>query len=163
MKKPQGELVNPSRSHIAAAVLLALGGMLAAVAAAAIVIASLAGRAGMAVQPADALLLDDLVAVLPFIVAFVVLDLATAGGLASGRTWAVVSASLVALGTVAIGALGLFLVVLGNDPSIVSGAARASEADGIGIIAAFTGLYLSALIVLRVDGLPSSRTLRTAA
>ena len=151
-----------SRSHITAAVLLALGGMLAAVAATAIVIASLAVRVGIAVQPADALLLDDLVAVLPFIVTFVVLDLATAGGLASGRSWAVVSASLLAIGAVALGAVGLLLVVVGNDPSLVTGAARASEADGIGLIAVFTGLYLSALIALRIDGLPSVRSLRVA-
>jgi hypothetical protein len=155
--------VTPSRSHLVAAVLLALGGMLAGVAASVIVIASLAVRAGIEVLPADALLLDDLVALLPLIVAFIVLDLAISSGLASGRPWAVVAASLMALGAVAMGAIGLLLVVLGNDPSLVTGAARASEADGIGLVAAFTGLYLTALIVLRVHGLPSGLSLRAAA
>lgn len=91
-----------SPSHIAAAVLLTVGGMVAAVAATAIVFASFAVRAGLTAQPADARLLADLVAVLPFIVAFGALDLAIAIGLAKNRTWAVVSASLLGLGAVAM-------------------------------------------------------------
>jgi hypothetical protein len=141
---------------------MAVGGVLAGVAALAVVIASLAVRAGIAVQPADRLLLDDLVAMLPFIVTFVVIDLATAVGLAGGRAWAVVSASLLALGTATMGVLGLLLILAGTDPSLVTAAARASQADGIGLIGAFTTIYLTALVALRTDGLPSVRALRAA-
>jgi hypothetical protein len=137
--------------------------MLAGVTAAAIVIARVMVQAGIDVQPADAALLDDLVAVLPFILAFFALNLATAAGLAAGRAWAVVSASLLTLGTVAAGVIGLVLVVIGNDPSVVTGAIRAGQSDGIGLITAFTGLYLSALIALRIDGLPTGRAIPATA
>jgi len=73
-----------TRPRIAAAIVLTLGGLLAGMAAAAIAIANLAVAAGLGAQPADALLLEDLRAVLPFIVAFVALDFATVRGLAAG-------------------------------------------------------------------------------
>ena len=104
----------------------------------------------------DAQLVDDLAALLPFIGAFVAVDLATARGLAQGRAWAVASASVLSLGTVAMGALGLLLVVVGSAPAVVADASR-GPAEAIGLIAGFAGVYLTALLALRADGLPSIR------
>ena len=151
--------MTPTRSHIAAAILLTIGGVLVGVAAVAVVLTGVEVQAGIATQPADTRLLEDPRALLPFIVAFAVVDLATAVGLVRGRSWAIVSASVMALGAAAMGALGLAIALLGNDPSAMTGWARASETDGLAIIATFTGLYVSVLLALRVDGLPSARRL----
>jgi hypothetical protein len=156
-----GRRMNATRPRFAAAVLLTIGGLLSGMAAVAIGIASLAVHAGLAAQPHDALLLDDLVAVLPFIVAFVAFDLATARGLATGKGWAMAAGPVLALGAVTMGVLGLLILVVGNDPAALTGAVRASEGDGLGLAAGFTGLHLAALIALRVDGAPF-RALRPA-
>jgi hypothetical protein len=149
--------VDLSRSHIAAA-LLTLGGLLAAVTAFAIVVARMVIDAGFAVEPTDRLLLDDLTAVLPLILAFVIVDLAIAVGLFGGRTWAVASASILALGVVTLGAFGLGLIFLGTD-ALSGGAARAAQGDGLGIVGGFTAIYLLAVIALQ-EGLPSGRVPR---
>jgi hypothetical protein len=152
-----------TRPHIAAAIVLTIGGLLAGMAAAAIAIASLTVAAGLGAQPADALLLEDLRAVLPFIVAFVALDFATARGLATGRSWAIAAGSVLALGAVAMGTLGLLILMIGNDPATLTGATRASEGDGIGLVAAFTALNVAALLAMRIDGLPIRQLRRAAA
>jgi hypothetical protein len=136
--------------------LLAVGAMLVGVAAAAIIVANLAIAAGADVRPADALFAEDLGAMLPFIVTFAALDVATAAGLAIGRTWAVVSATVLALGAATMGGLALAIVLLGGGPGMLTGANPAANPDGLAIIAAFTGLYVGAALALRVDGLPSS-------
>ena len=151
--------MTPTRSHIAAAVLLTIGGVLVGVAAIAVALAGADVQARIATQPAGTRLLEDPGALLPFIAAFAVVDLATVVGLVRGRSWAVVSASVTALGAAAMGALGLAIALLGNDPSPITGWARASGTDGLAIIATFTSLYVSALLALRVDGLPSARRL----
>jgi hypothetical protein len=151
--------VNPSRSYIAAA-LLTLGGLLAALTALAIVFARMAVEAGFAVKPADRLLLEDLTAILPLILGFVVVDLAIAVGLVGRRTWAVASASFLALGVVALGGYVLAVILLGTD-TLPGGGPRAAEADGLGIVGAFTAIYLFALITLRSEGLPSGRASRS--
>lgn len=147
-----------SRSHIAAA-LLTLGGLLAAVTAFAVVVAPMVIDAGFAVEPTDRLLLEDVTAVLPLILGFVIVDIAIAVGLVGGRIWAVASASVLALGVVALGAIGLGLIFLGTDP-LSGGAARAAQGDGLGIVGGFTAIYLFALIALRLEGLPSGRVPR---
>jgi len=149
-----GRSMNATRPRFAAAILLTIGGLLPGMAAVAIGIASLAVRAGLPVQPGDALLLDDLVAVLPFIVAFVAFDLATARGLATGKAWALAAGPVLALGAATMGALGLLILMFANDAAILTGAVLASEGDGLAIAAGFTGLHLAALIALRVDGAP---------
>jgi hypothetical protein len=151
--------VNPSRSYIAAA-LLTLGGLLTALTALAIVFARMAVEAGFAVEPADRLLLDDLTAVLPLILGFVVVDIAIAVGLVGDRTWAVASASVLALGVLALGGFVLAVILLGSDP-LLGGGLRAAEADGLGIVGGFTAIYLFVLITLRFDGLPSGRAPRS--
>jgi hypothetical protein len=148
--------MNSTRSRLAAAALLTLGGLFAAVGATVIVLARLAAGAGMVMRPADALLIDDLAALLPFIIAFVAIDLATARGVALGRAWAIACASVLSLGTAAMAAFGLLLVLLGSAPStIASGSHGTGEA--IGLIAGFAGVYLATLLALRAEGLPSAR------
>jgi len=151
--------VNPSRSNIAAA-LLTLGGLLTALTALAIVFARMAVEAGLAVKPADRLLLDDLTAVMPLVVGLVVVDLAIAAGLVRGRTWAVASASALAVGVVALGGFVLAVILLGSD-MLLGGGPRAAEADGLGIVGSFTAIYLFVLIALRFEGLPSGRASRS--
>jgi hypothetical protein len=155
--------MNKTRLHVVAAILLTLGGLLTAVAASALIVAGAAVAAGMAVDPSDAAVLADLESMLPLVLAFVVLDLAAARGLVTGRTWAPVAATLLAMGVVTMGLLGLLLLLLGNDPLIGAGATRNAMADGLGIVAAFTGIYLSVLIALRLVGPPSGKTLAAGA
>jgi hypothetical protein len=153
--------MNATRPRFAAGVLLTIGGLLSGIVAVAIGIASLAAHAGLAFKFGDPFLLDDLVAVLPFIAAFAAYDLAVGRGLASSKAWAVAAGPVLALGAVAMGVLGLLILVMGNDPAALTGAVRASEGDGLGLAAGFTGLHLAALIALRVDGAPF-RELRAA-
>ena len=154
--------MNTSRPHIAAAILLTLGGMVTAMAAAALVAAGVAVRSGILARPADSGLLGDLESLLPFIVAFIAVDLAAARGLVTGRAWAPLAASIVALGTVTMGVLGLLLLLLGNDPLSGGGAARGAT-EAIGIVTSFTGVYLSVLIALRLNDLPSRVPVAAAA
>ena len=151
--------MNPSRSNIAAA-LLTLGGTLTAVTALAIVFARMAVEAGFAVKPADRLLLDDLTAILPIILGFVVVDLAIAAGLVARRTWAVPFASALAFGVVTLGGFVLAVMLLGSD-TLLRGGPRAAEADGLGIVGAFTAIYLFVLIALRYEGRPWGRASRS--
>ena len=79
--------MSSSRSHLFASGVLALGGGLLAVTAFAIVVARAvinAGLRGVVQKPGDVALLDDLVAVLPFLVTVAVINLAAAVGLATG-------------------------------------------------------------------------------
>ena len=151
--------MNPSRSSIAAA-LLTLGGMLTAVTALAIFFARMAVEAGFAVKPADRLLLDDLTAIMPLVLGFVVVDIAIAVGLVRRRTWAVASASVLALGVVALGGFVLAVILLGSDP-LAGGGLRVAEADGLGIVGGYTAIYLFVLITLRFEFLPGGRASRS--
>ena len=134
-------------ARIAASVLLLAGGFVVAVTALAIWIAQLLVQGGMAVTPADAALLSDLVAVLPFFVAFAAVNVLAAIGLLTSAEWADVLAT--SAGTVAVvgGALGLLLVVAGRDP-FAPAAGHAASADGLGILVVFTGLYALVLVAL---------------
>jgi hypothetical protein len=151
--------VYPSRSYIAAA-LLTLGGLLTALTALAVVFARMAVEAGFAVEPADRLLLEDLTALLPLILGFVIVDIAISIGLVGGRTWAVTSGSVLALGVVALGGCVLAVILLGSD-RLLAGGLRAAEADGLGIVGGFTAIYLFVLVALRFDGLPTGRAARS--
>jgi hypothetical protein len=133
--------------RIVASLLLAIGGLVVAVSALAIVLAQVLTSAGMAVRPADAQLLGDLIAVIPFIVGFAAIDLVAAAGLALGKSWADTVAVGVAATAVTVGAVGLTILVLGHDP-LASGAAARSTNDGIGIVGAFTVLYLVAIVAV---------------
>ena len=62
-----------------------------------------------------------------------------------------------ALGTaivaVVVGAIGLILLSIGRDPFASTAAARSTN-DGIGIIGAFTALYLFIIVAVAVARLP---------
>lgn len=138
-----------------ASLLLFAGGTVVAVTALAIVIAKLLVDAGMAVTAADAALLADLLGILPLVIAFAVVTLVAAAGLVAGASWAASLAFVSALVAVAIGAVGLVLMILGSDPATLV-ASPASVADGLGITAAFTAVYLLVIVALVVA--PSPRT-----
>jgi hypothetical protein len=151
--------VHPAR--IAASLLLLAGGFLIAVSALAIWIAQLLVDGGMVVKPADAALLSDLVAVLPFFVGFAVVNVLAAIGLLISASWAESLAVAAGATAVAGGALGLLLVVAGRDPFAPT-AAHAASADGLGILAVFTGLYVLVLVALAA-GRPRATSLMGAA
>jgi hypothetical protein len=135
------------RARVAASVLLLVGGFVVAVTALAIWIAQLLVQGGMVVKPADAGLLSDLVAVLPFFVAFAAVNVLAAIGLLTSAEWADSLATSAGAIAVVGGTLGLLLVVAGRDPFAPS-AGHAASADGLGILIVFTGLYVLVLVAL---------------
>jgi hypothetical protein len=143
--------VHPAR--VVAATLLIGGSLVVGVAALAIVFAKLLVDQGMAVRPADALLLNDLLTVLPLILVFVVTGFAAAAGLLLGTAWSDDLAFGIALVAVAIGSIGLILLSVGRDPFASTVTARSTN-DGIGIIGAFTVLYLFVIVAVAVARLP---------
>jgi hypothetical protein len=133
------------RSHLFSAAILALGGALTGITALALVVAKgviATGIPGISVKPQDAALLDDLVAVLPFIVTFAGLNLAAAIGLLVGRGWAVATAGWVATVAVAVGLLAIVLVIAGNG--------GAADPDGLSIVSVFVSLYAAAALAPQV-------------
>lgn len=143
--------VHPGR--LVAATLLTGGSLVIGVAALAVVFAKLLVDQGMAVRPADALLLSDVLSVLPLVLVFVVTGFAAAASLALGTSWADDLAFGTAIVAVAIGAIGLILLSVGRDPFASAAAARSTN-DGIGIIGAFTVLYLLVIVAVAVARLP---------
>jgi hypothetical protein len=137
--------VHPSR--VVASVLLIGGGSIVAVSALAIAMAKILVDAGMGVSPADAELLGDLTAVLPLVVFFAGVDLLAATGLLLGKEWADVMAYGAATAAVAVGAIGLVLIAVGHDPFAPTATAH-STADGLGILGAFTLLYLAVIVAI---------------
>ena len=148
-------------ARVAASVLLLVGGFVVAVSALAILIAQLLVQGGMAVKPADADLLSDLVAILPFFVAFAAVNVLAAVGLLTSAEWA--DALATSAGSIAVvgGALGLLLVVAGRDPFAPS-AGHAVSPDGLGILVVFTGLYALVLVALAA-GRPRATSIMGAA
>ncbi len=138
--------VHPFR--IVAGVLLTTGGFVVAVSALAIVMARLLVAGGMVVNASDAALLEDLTALLPFIVAFALANVVAALGLLGGRAWADNAAIGSAAVAVAIGTVGLLLVVVGRDPFGPSASTAGPTADGIEMLAGFTLLYLAVIVSL---------------
>lgn len=145
-----------SRSNLFAATVLALGGGLLAVTVLAIVVARsviAAGLPSVVAKPEDVALLGDLFAVTPFIVSIAVVNLAASVGLATGRTWAPRVARWITGLVVAVGMLGLALLVAGSGP-IQPGATGGSDPDGFAIVSVFVCLYAWAAVALRVPELP---------
>ena len=147
---PYGHGMKTARSRLAAA-LLAVGGMIAALGATLIVLARLATATGAIVRPADVLLVDDLTAVVPFVVAFAVVDLVIARGVALGRAWAVASGSVLSFGAATMAVLGFALMLVGSSPSAFFNASLATAAPG-GLVAGIATIYLLALFTLRSGG-----------
>ena len=134
--------VQPAR--IVASLSLLAGGLVIAVSVLAIGSAGLLVGAGMSIRPSDAALLDDLIAVLPFIAGFALLSVVAGAGLIAGNETAETLAIGTSIAAVVVGVLGLSLIVVGRDPFAGAG----STADGIGVIGAFTFVYSTVLVSL---------------
>jgi hypothetical protein len=137
---------NPS-GRIVAGILLLAGGFVVGVSALAIAAAKALVEGGVAVSASDAGLLDDLVAVLPFIAGFAAVNVAAAAGLLAGRAWAPSIAGAAASVATIIGFVGVVLVIVGRDPFAPITVAGPST-DGVGILVAFTLLYAVVLMAL---------------
>jgi hypothetical protein len=140
-------------ARVVASVLLITGSVLVGVMALAIVMAKLLVTSGMAISPSNALLLADLITVLPFVAVFAVAGVVAAAGLVRGEQWSDTLALGTAIAAVAVGAIGLILLSIGRDPFASTASARSTD-DGIGIIGAFTALYLLVIVAVAVARLP---------
>ena len=143
--------LHPAR--VVASVLLITGSVFVGVLALAIVMAKLVVGAGMAISPSNALLLADLITVLPFVAGFAVIGVVAAVGLVRGNRWSDTLAHGTAIAAVAVGAIGLIVLSIGRDP-FASTASVHSTDDGIGIIGAFTALYIFVMVAVAVARLP---------
>ena len=143
-------------SRLVAGLLLIVGGGVVAVSALAIGLARVLVEAGMVIRPADAVLLGDLVALLPFIITFAAVNIVAAAGLLLGSSWADRLGLGAGIVGATAGALGLLLVGVGRDPFAPAATARAT-ADGIGILAVATALYV--LVIVAIDAAGRSRTI----
>ena len=133
--------------RIVAGLLLLAGGFVVGVIAFAIAVAKVLVDGGIAVSTTDAALLDDLVAVLPFVAAFSVINVVAAVGLFAEREWGASLAASAATVATITGVLGLVLVLVGRDPFAPISAAGPST-DGVQILVGFTVLYAVVLMAL---------------
>jgi|KBSMisStaDraftv2_1062788.scaffolds.fasta_scaffold874015_1 hypothetical protein len=152
--------IHPARA--VAGLALGAAGFVVGVAALAVLLAKLLVNAGMPAQPADVATLNDVVAVLPFVIGFAGVNLVAAAGMVLGSDWAQRLAVIVSSAGIVIGAFGLFLVVVGHDPFATSASARAYT-DGVEILATFTVTYLVVLGLVAVARQPIRRFVRGAA
>ena len=138
--------------RLTAATLLLVGGSIVALSAFAILVARFAIAVGMRTPAttAELALLDDLIAVAPFVGAFGVASLVAAIALLVGSPWADRLATTLAAAAVVLGLFGVTLLLLGNDPFAAVPSDRAL--DGIGIMGAFAGLYGAVIVALALDG-----------
>ena len=143
--------LHPARAI--ASILLIGSSLLISVMVLGVVVAKLLVDAGTVVDPSDALLLGDLIGVLPFIIAFAVAGLVAAVGLLVGTRWSDDLAFGTAIVAIAVGAIGLILLTVGRDPAASAEAAR-STTETIAVIGAFVALYLSIIVAVAVARLP---------
>jgi hypothetical protein len=145
--------IHPSR--VLAGLALGAAGFIICVTALAIVLARLLVDAGMPIAPGDVATLDDVVALLPFVGAFAIANIVAAVGLVIGNP----AGRTIGLGTaivaVAVGTVGLVILVVGGDPVGSSRSAQAM-ADGLGIVGTFTLVYLGIIAALTVGRLPAT-------
>ena len=143
--------IHPAR--VIASVLLTAGSVFVSVMALGVVIAKLLVDAGMPISPSNALLLADLITVLPFVAIFVIAGFVAATGLVRGKSWSDDLAFGTAIAAVAVGAVELILLSVGRDPFASTASGRSTD-DGIGIIGAFTMLYLFVIVAVATARLP---------
>jgi len=147
--------LHPAR--VVASVLLIAGSVFVGVMALAIAMAKILVVAGMAISSSNALLLADLITVLPFVAGFAVVGIVAAAGLVRGKRWSDTLALGTAIAAVAVGAIGLTLLSIGRDPFASIASARSTD-DGIGIIGAFTAIYLFVIVAVAVARRPRTST-----
>jgi hypothetical protein len=133
--------------RIVAGLLLLAGGFVVAVTAFAIAVAKVLVDGGVPAGTTDVRLLNDLIAILPFVIAFAVINVAAAIGLFAERDWAPSLAAGAATVATIGGVIGLALVLVGRDPFARIGTAGPST-DGVEILVAFTVLYAVVLMAL---------------
>ena len=133
--------------RIVAGLLLLTGGFVVAVTALAIAVAKVVVDRGVPAGTADVRLLNDLVAVLPFVIAFAIVNVVAAVGLLAERAWAPPLAAGAATVATIGGVVGVALVLVGRDPFARIGTAGPST-DGVEILVAFTVLYAVVLMAL---------------
>ena len=133
--------------RIVAGLLLLAGGFVVAVTALAIAVAKVVVDRGVPAGTADVRLLNDLVAVLPFVIAFAIVNVVAAVGLLAERAWAPPLAAGAATVATIGGVVGVALVLVGRDPFARIGTAGPST-DGVEILVAFTVLYAVVLMAL---------------
>lgn len=131
-------------ARLVASLSLLAGGFVVGVSALAIVFAGVLVNAGMTIRPADAALLDDLVAVLPFVAGFALLSILAGAGLLAGSETAETVAVGTSIAAVVVGVVGLTLILVGRDPLAGAG----TTADGLGVAGAFTFVYATVLVAL---------------
>jgi hypothetical protein len=145
--------IHPAR--IVASLALLAGGFVG-VTILAIVLAQALVTAGATVRPADAALLADLIPLLPFIAGFAIASLAAGLGLLLGQARAETLAVGTSVLAVAVGVIGLTLLVVGRDP-FASTARATATADGIAIVGTFTLLYGAVIVALEATRVRVSR------
>jgi hypothetical protein len=138
--------MSPTTLRLAAAASLAADGAFILILALAIVVTRGLVAAGLGVTPGDAALLEDLVAVVPFVSAYGIAALVAAAGIVRGRAWA----DRLGVGVGIIGAtvatIGLLLIGVGRDPL----ATDQFPADGLGVLAVLLTARLVAVAALWV-------------
>ena len=151
--------IHPAR--VVASLALLAGGFIVGVSVLAIVFAKLLVDAGMAIRPADAALLGDLVPVLPFIGGFAIASTVAGIGVLAGQPRADSLAIGTAIVAVVTGLLGLALIVVGRDPFATT-ARAGSTADGLEIVGSFTLIYLIVLVAMAATQTRIAGTTRRA-
>lgn len=134
-------------ARVVASLLLFAGALVSGTTALAIGIAKVLVDGGIAIRPSDAVVVEDLVALLPFVIGFALVNVLAGVGLLARATWADPVAVGAASVAVLTGVLGLGLVIAGRDPFAPVGSTGTSF-EGLGILAAFTGLYALVLVAL---------------
>ena len=107
----------------------------------------------VAISASDSLLLDDMVALTPFVGAFALVAVIVGIALLIDHPNADIAALAVAGSATAVGIAGLALLVLGSDPFSVIPSGRAL--DGFQIVGTFTAIFAAvvvAVIVARATG-----------
>jgi hypothetical protein len=151
--------VHPAR--VVASLALLAGGFIVGVSVLAIVFAKLLVDAGMAIRPADAALLGDLVPVLPFIGGFAIASIVAGIGVLAGQPRADSLAMGTSIVAVVTGLLALALIVVGRDPFATTVRAG-STADGLEIVGSFTLIYLIVLVAMAATQAGVAGTTRRA-
>lgn len=126
---------------------LVLSGVISGVLALAIGIARILVAQGVAVTPADAMLIEDLVAILPFIITFALGAVVAAIGVLQGRVWADRLGTGIGVVGGTVAALGLLLMGVGRDP-LTANAAITGPVDGLGILAVVFVIHALAVMAI---------------
>jgi hypothetical protein len=102
----------------------------------------------IAISAADSSLLDDMVALTPFVGGFALVAVIVGFGLIVAHPKADIAALAVAGAATAVGLAGLVLLILGNDPFAAVPSDRAI--DGLQIVGTFTAIFAAVVVAIVV-------------